>query len=266
MPTYQDIFRRPGHTALIPFFVLGDPDPQTSLQLIKTAIDAGADILELGMPFSDPVADGPTIQKADVRALEKGMDCRRAFDLIRQVKAYRDIPIGLLMYYNLIVRYGPETFYRDAAQAGVNSVLVADLCVDDHEEVSALAHKYGLDTVYMVTPVTPLARRQKIARLCTGFIYTVSVLGVTGARTELGAAIAPLIQALKKETAVPICVGFGVSTPDHARQLAQAGADGVIVGSAVVSIIEKNLNHPDRAAAELATFLRAMRQALPTAP
>ena len=262
MKTYRDIFKKKHATALIPFLVLGDPDRQRSLTLVKTVIDAGADILELGIPFSDPIADGPTIQKADLRALENGMNCRRALEMIRQIRAYCDIPIGLLMYYNLICHYGPAEFYRDAATAGVNSVLVADLCIDDAEEVDNLIRHNGLDSVYMVTPNTTDARRAKIAQLCTGFIYTVSLLGVTGARSELSAAVHPLIQSLKQQTKIPICVGFGVSKPEHARQLARAGADGVIVGSALVKIVENHLDEPENCQNELAAFITDMKNAL----
>lgn len=262
MRSYKDVFSENDRAAMIPFFVLGDPDQKRSLELIKTAIDAGADVLELGIPFSDPIADGPTIQKADIRALENGITCASAFEIIRQIKECRDIPIGLLMYYNLICHYGKENFYRDAAAAGVNSVLVADLCVDDAEEVSELVEKNKLESVYMVTPNTSAERKKRIAELCTGFIYTVAVLGVTGARVELGESIVPLIQSLKELTEVPVCVGFGVSTPEHAKQLAKAGADGVIVGSAVVNIIEKNLTEADYGKAELAEFIRNMRVVL----
>ena len=192
MRSYKDVFGAGDSAALVPFFVLGDPDEATSLGLIKTAIDAGADILELGIPFSDPIADGPTIQKADIRSLDKGMNCQRAFEMIRQIKEYRDIPIGLLMYYNLICHYGREEFYRDAAAVGVNSVLVADLCIDDAAEVSELIEKNNLDSVYMVTPNTAPDRRGVIARTSTGFVYTVSLLGVTGARSKLGEAVVPL--------------------------------------------------------------------------
>ena len=246
----------------MPFFVLGDPDEERSLEYIRTAIDAGADILELGIPFSDPIADGPTIQKADIRALAAGMTCGRALAMIQKIRAYSDIPIGLLMYYNLIWQYGRESFYRDAAAAGINSVLVADLCVDDAEEVQELVQQNGLDSVYMVTPNTSAERRGRIARLCSGFIYTVSVLGVTGVRTELGAQVKPLVKTLKSETKVPICVGFGVSKHEHARELADAGADGVIVGSAVVNIIEKNLEILDCGTAELAEYIREMKAVL----
>jgi tryptophan synthase alpha chain len=262
MKTYREVFKNNNGAVLIPFFVLGDPDEERSLGYIRTAIDAGADILELGVPFSDPIADGPTIQKADIRALEAGMTCGRALGMVQKIRAYSDIPIGLLMYYNLIWHYGREAFYRDAAAAGVNSVLVADLCVDDAEEVQELVRQNGLDSVYMVTPNTSAARRAKIARLCSGFIYTVSVLGVTGARTELGTMVKPLVKTLKSETQAPICVGFGVSKPEHARDLAQAGADGVIVGSAVVHIIEKNLAAPDGGKAELSIYIRHMKEAL----
>jgi len=262
MKSYRDVFANNRRAALIPFLVLGDPDQRRSLELIKTMIEAGADILELGIPFSDPIADGPTIQKADIRALEEGMNCGRAFEMIRQIRAYSDIPIGLLLYYNLVCRFGPAAFYREAAAAGVNSVLVADLCIDDAEEVNEHLQRNGLDSVYMVTPNTSRQRRAKIAALCTGFIYTVSLLGVTGARQELGDLAGPLVRALKQETKAPVCVGFGVSRPEHARQLAEAGADGVIVGSAVVNIVEKNLTAPDGGRRELAEFIKNMKQAL----
>ena len=264
MKSYHDIFDHLQRPALIPFFVLGDPDADRSLQCAKTAIDAGADILELGIPFSDPIADGPTIQKADIRALQQGMDTAGAFALIKRIKTYSDLPIGLLMYYNLITHYGVEDFYRDAAAAGVNSVLVADLSVDDADEIASVVRQNGMDSVFMVTPNTSAPRRARIARQCTGFIYTVSVMGVTGARSGLSAEVKPLIKALKAQTEVPVCVGFGVSKPHHAAELAAAGADGVIVGSAVVKIIEQHLDNPDRTQAELHSFLTSMRSALET--
>ena len=243
------------------FFVLGDPDPDLSVRLMIAAVDAGADILELGIPFSDPIADGPTIQRADLRALGQGITCRKALDLVAQVKQQRDVPVGLLMYYNLIVHYGLEQFYRDAAQAGVNSVLIADLCVDDAQEVAQACEQNKLDTVFMVTPNTSPARRKAITEKCTGFIYTVAVLGVTGARMELGEAIVPLIESLKAETSTPVCVGFGVSKPEHARALTQAGADGVIVGSAIVNLVEQNRDDPGKCVEQISGFIREMKQA-----
>jgi tryptophan synthase alpha chain len=261
MKNYRDVFTAPDRAGLIPFFVLGDPDAEKSFDLIKTAIDAGADAVELGIPFSDPIADGPTIQKADFRALAAGMTPAAAIRLIERVKQYRDVPLGLLVYYNLVWQYGLEKFYADVARAGVNSVLIADLCVDDADEVQKLVERYKLESVYMITPNTTPDRIKKVVGLCTGFIYTVAVVGVTGARGQLGEQIVPLVQKLKQLTATPVCVGFGVSRPDHARQLAQAGADGVIVGSAVVNIIEQNLENHPAALKKLHDFLVEMRQA-----
>ena len=262
MKQYKDILGNDKPCALIPFFVLGDPDMETSLAVIKAAVDAGADILELGIPFSDPIADGPTIQKADIRALEAGMNVHKAMDMIREIRAYTDVPIGLLMYYNLIYHYGREDFYRDVAAAGVNSVLIADTSIDDADEVVPAAQAAGLDTVFMVTPNTATERRQRIAEHTTGFIYTVSLMGVTGSRTELSDAVKPLVAELKAMTDKPVCVGFGISTPEHARSVAQAGAQGVIIGSKVVSLIEKNLGHPEQMIREIQAFLQAVKAAI----
>ena len=262
MKTYKDVFAIRDRAALIPFFVLGDPDYKTSLAVIKTAIDAGADILELGIPFSDPIADGPTIQKADIRALKAGMTCEKALDLIREIKAYADVPIGLLMYYNLIYHYGRDRFYRDAAAAGVNSVLVADLSIDDADEITGPASAAGLDTVFMVTPITRDERMKLIASKTTGFIYTVSLLGVTGARTELSDAVEELVGKLKGLTDVPVCVGFGISRPEHAAAVARAGADGVIIGSKIVGLIESNLGDTEKILAEISTFLGQVKNAI----
>ncbi len=266
MKTYQQVFaelksqRRP---ALIPFFVIGDPDYATSLAIVKAAMDAGPDILELGIPFSDPIADGPTIQKADVRAIRNGMNTHKALEFIRELRACRsDIPIGLLMYYNLIHQYGVEKFFRDFRDAGVNSVLVADLSIDDAQEVVVPARAAGLDTVFMVTPNTEPDRMKRIASKTTGFIYTVSLLGVTGSRQELSGTVGKLIATLKSVTSVPVCVGFGVSTPEHAAAIAKAGADGVIIGSRLVAMIESALDAPERAATEIAAFLRQAKAAV----
>lgn len=262
MKTYKDIFATRDKAALIPFFVLGDPDYQSSLRLIKAAIDAGADILELGIPFSDPIADGPTIQKADIRALQSGMTCEKALELIRDIKAYADVPIGLLMYYNLIYHYGRDRFYRDAATAGVNSVLVADVSIDDADEIAGPARSAGLDTVFMVTPITNDERMKLIASKTSGFIYTVSLLGVTGARTELSSTVEGLVGKLKGMTDVPVCVGFGISTPEHAVAVAKAGADGVIIGSKIVGLIEKNLDDEEKMISEVSDFLAEVKKAL----
>ena len=262
MTDYRQIFASLKRSALIPFFVLGDPDSATSLELIKTAIDAGADILELGIPFSDPIADGPTIQKADLRALAKKITPAQALDLIAQATRYKPIPVGLLVYYNLVVQYGREKFFRDFKSAGGCSVLVADLSIDDADEIAPAAKAAGLDTVFMATPNTSDDRLQRIADMTTGFLYTVSTLGVTGARDTVSDLIEPLIRRIKAITKVPICVGFGISNARQARQVADAGADGVIIGSAIVKIIEQNLDNRPKMRSEVRQFIAEIRKAL----
>jgi len=265
MKNYQQAFaelKSQKRAALIPFFVIGDPDYATSLAVVKAAVDAGADVLELGIPFSDPIADGPTIQKADVRAMRSGMDVHKALEFIREVKTHKDVPIGLLMYYNLIQQYGVERFFADFHEAGVNSILVADLSIDDADEVVGPARSAGLDTVFMVTPNTDADRMKRIASKTTGFIYTVSVLGVTGSRTTLSNAVGGLVRRLKSVTDVPVCVGFGVSTPEHAKAIADAGADGVIIGSKLVAMIENNLEAPRNAIEQITRLLTEVKAAL----
>ncbi|OHB79122.1 MAG: tryptophan synthase subunit alpha [Planctomycetes bacterium RBG_16_55_9] len=265
MRTYKQVFselKGRNRAALIPFFVVGDPDFDTSLAIVKTALDAGADVLELGIPFSDPIADGPTIQKADIRALKSGMSVTKALEFIRSVKAHKDVPIGLLMYYNLVYQYGTQRFFNDFHQAGVNSVLIADLSVDDADEIAGPAAAAGLDTVFMVTPNTETERMKLIASKTTGFIYTVSVLGVTGSREKLSDTVAGLVGQLKKLTEVPVCVGFGISSPEHAATVARAGADGVIIGSKIVGLIESNLGDKERILSEISAFLAEVRMAI----
>jgi tryptophan synthase alpha chain len=262
MKTYKETFAQLNHAALIPFFVIGDPDFDASLALVKTAIDAGADILELGIAFSDPVADGPTIQKADIRAAAAGMTVKKALDFISRIKAYKDIPIGLLMYYNLIFQYGAKKFFDDFHKAGANSVLIADTTVDDADEIVGPMKAAGLDTVFMATPNTSDERIKAIAAKTTGFIYTVSLLGVTGARSNLSDAVAPLVARVKKHTNIPVCVGFGISEPAHAAAVAKAGADGVIIGSKIVKLIEDNLSDKKKMLSEVSGFIASVKSAL----
>jgi len=265
MKTYEQVFselKGQNRAALIPFFVIGDPDFDTSLAIVKIAIDAGADVLELGIPFSDPIADGPTIQKADIRAMRSGMNLGKALEFIRKVKDYKDVPIGLLMYYNLVYQYGIEKFFNDFHKAGVNSVLVADLSIDDADEIIGPAKSAGLDTVFMVTPVTDRERMKLIASKTTGFIYTVSVLGVTGSREKLSGTVEGLVGKLKNLTDVPVCVGFGISKPEHAVATASAGADGVIIGSKIVGLIEDNLENREKSLAEISAFLSEIKSVL----
>ena len=265
MKTYKQVFAELNNAALIPFFVIGDPDFDTSFEIVKTAIDCGADILELGIPFSDPIADGPTIQKADIRAARSGMHVAKALDFISKVKKYKDIPIGLLMYYNLIYQYGIEKFFKDFHKAGINSVLVADLSIDDADEIIPAAKAAGMDTVFMVTPNTNDERMKAIIAKTTGFIYTVSLLGVTGSRENLSNSVEGLVTKLKKLTSVPVCVGFGISKPEHAAAVAKTDADGIIIGSKLVGLIEENLVNKQKMLSEIAAFLKEVKKAIETA-
>jgi len=265
MKTYSQVFselKKQKKAALVPFFVVGDPDFDTGLAIVKAAIDAGADILELGIPFSDPIADGPTIQKADIRARKSGMTVAKAIEFIRKVKDYKDIPIGLLIYYNLVYQYGVEKFFSDFHKAGVNSVLIADLSIDDADEIYSSAVSAGLDTVFIVTPNTDSERMKVIVSKTTGFIYAVSLLGVTGSRDELSDMIEGLLSKLKKLTNVPVCVGFGISKPEHAATVVKAGADGVIIGSKIVDLIESNLDNKDKMLADITAVLSEIKGTL----
>jgi tryptophan synthase alpha chain len=262
MKSYGDVFGELERAALIPFFVIGDPDYETSLEVVKAAMDSGADILELGIPFSDPIADGPTIQKADIRAMQSGMNVKRALAFIRQVKAYRDVPIGLLMYYNLVFQYGTEKFFGDFHEAGVNSVLIADMSIDDAEEICGAAQEAGLNTVFMVTPNTSAERIKAITSKVSGFVYTVSVMGVTGSRDELSGTVSDMVKRLKKASGAPVCVGFGISRPEHAAAIAGAGADGVIIGSKIVGMIEENLGERAAMISAVSEFIKGVKEAI----
>ena len=262
MKTYKQLFSELDRAALIPFFVIGDPDFDTSLEIVKKAIDAGADVLELGIAFSDPIADGVTIQKADIRAIASGMNVRKALEFIKRIKEYKDIPIGLLMYYNLVYQYGTEKFFSDFGKAGVNSVLIADLSIDDADEISGFAQSAGLDTVFMITPNTETGRMKLIASKTTGFIYAVSVLGITGSREELSGSVEEMISKLKKMTDVPVCVGFGISKPEHVAAITSAGVDGVIIGSRIVRFIEDNLGNKEKILTEISKFISEAKAAI----
>lgn len=262
MTTYRETFAKLDRAALIPFFVIGDPDYAASLEIVKAAIDAGADVLELGIAFSDPIADGPTIQKADIRALKAGITVKKALQFIKEVTDHKAVPIGLLVYYNLIYQYGPDKFLADFKAAGGSSVLIADMSIDDADEIAVPAANAGLETVFMVTPNTTDDRAKIIAEKTTGFIYTVSLLGITGARDSLSDRVGPLVARLKAMTDVPVCVGFGISTPEHAKGVAQAGADGVIIGSKVVKMIEDNLGDTEKIKSEVSAFIASVKAVL----
>ncbi len=238
----------------VPFTVLGDPTPTKSLKVIKDYVKGGATMLELGLPFSDPVADGPVVQKADQRALKVGMNTDKAFELIEKVRKFTDVPIGLMLYANLAYVYGLERFYKKAAEVGVTSVLIPDLPPESvHcKKALKLAKRYGLQQVFIVSELTSAKRLKMIAKVSRGFIYLVSTPGVTGVRKDLSPKMKNAIQRVKKSTKLPVLVGFGVSERKHVQAIQKAGADGAIVGSRLVTLIEEGkLNDVQKLVARL---------------
>jgi tryptophan synthase alpha chain len=231
--------------AFVAYLCAGDPDFDTSLAACRAVIDAGADVLELGVPFSDPLADGLTNQLAAQRALDGGMTAARVFELVRRIRETSQVPIVFYTYYNLVFSNGVEAYVRAAKEAGVDGMLTLDLPPEEAGEVLAACKKHDLKTVFIVAPTTPASRLPVIGAAATGFIYYVSREGLTGVRDQVAANIPEAVAAIKRHTALPVVVGFGISTREQVRQVARA-ADGVVVGSALVNVIKAGL--ADRAA------------------
>jgi len=248
--------------ALIPFVVAGDPNYKISLEILKTIIRSGADILEIGFVFSEPIADGSTIQTAGIRALKAGVNTDKNFNFIKEIRKFNDeIPIGILIYANLIYRRGIEKFYRDAAAAGIDSVLVADLPIEEADDYIKAARKTGINTVFIGSPLTSNERLKKIIKKVRGFVYIVSRLGVTGAKQDLQEGTLRLIKRIRPQTKLPLCVGFGISKPEHVKYVCEAGADGAIVGSSIVQIIEKNLKNKKIMLNKIKAYITQMKEA-----
>ncbi len=236
-----------GRAGLVTYLTAGDPDPDTSARLLGGLPAAGADLIEIGMPFSDPMADGPVIQEAGQRALKAGMTLRRTLALVREVRrADEATPIVLMGYYNPIYRYGVESFAQDAAADGVDGVIVVDLPPEEDAELTAPARAAGLDFVRLATPTSDDRRLPAIVEHASGFIYYVAVAGITGTRSADAADVATAVARLRRFTHLPIAVGFGIRTPEQAAAVARA-ADAAVVGTALVQRLALNLN-PDNTA------------------
>lgn len=226
--------------AFVAYLCAGDPDFDTSLAVCRAALEAGVDVLELGVPFSDPLADGLTNQLAAQRALESGMTAARTFELVRRIREFSQAPIVFYTYYNLVFAHGVENYVRAAKEAGLDGLLTLDLPPEEGGELMAACERHGLKTVFIVAPTTPEARLPRICSAATGFLYYVSREGVTGARSDLAANIPQAVARIKAHTTLPVVVGFGISTREHVRAVGQA-ADGVVVGSALVNVIKAGL-------------------------
>ena len=252
--------RKANKKAFIPYITAGDPDLAVTEQLVLALEKAGADIIELGVPFSDPMADGPVIQAASFRALEKGTNLRQILDLVGRIRRVSDVPIALMSYYNPVFHFGDQAFAAAASAAGVDGVIIPDLPVDEADVLRREAAAKGLAVIFFMAPTTPPARMQAIADAATGFIYYVAVAGVTGARRAVAAEIAQKLRQIKQVTDQPVCVGFGVSTPAQAQEIAR-GADGVIVGSALVRLIHEHTGQADLGA-HVGNFAAALAAAV----
>jgi tryptophan synthase alpha chain len=230
-----------GRAALVTFVMAGDPDYDASLAILKALPRAGADVVELGMPFTDPMADGPAIQAAGLRALASGQNMKRTLALVREFRRGDDAtPIVLMGYYNPIYVYGGERFLADAKSAGVDGLIVVDLPPEEDEELCLPALKAGLNFIRLATPTTDDKRLPTVLKNTSGFVYYVSITGITGAAAPDTAKVTAAVSRIKRHTSLPVCVGFGVRTADQARAIAE-GADGVVVGSALVEAVRKSL-------------------------
>jgi tryptophan synthase alpha chain len=249
-----------GEKALITFITAGDPDLGTSEQIVHTLVESGVDLIELGFPFSDPMADGPTIQLASERALESGTTLRGVLDMVARVRQHSNVPIVLMGYYNPIFNYGPEQFALDAATAGVDGLLLVDLPPEETNELHPFLKESGIDLITLLAPTTGKERSARLAADGEGFLYYVSMTGVTGSQKVDAASIATSVKELKELSSVPVAVGFGISTPEDAGAVAQV-ADAVVVGSALVKLIAEFSDSP-HLLDEVRNFARQFKAAI----
>jgi tryptophan synthase alpha chain len=236
-----------GRAALVTFLTAGDPDPETSLALVRALPAAGADVIELGMPFTDPMADGPAIQLSSQRALKAGQTLKKTLELVRAFRGSDDTtPLVLMGYYNPIYIYGVDRFLRDAKSVGVDGLIIVDLPPEEDEELCLPALKAGLNFIRLATPTTDDKRLPAVLANTSGFVYYVSITGITGAATPDAGKVAAAVARIKRHTKLPVAVGFGVRTAEQAAGIA-SGADGVVVGSALVNVLKGSLDPNDKA-------------------
>jgi tryptophan synthase alpha chain len=246
-----------GRKAFIPFITAGDPSITVTEQLIYSMYEAGADLVEIGIPFSDPVAEGPVIQAADERALAAGVTVDDVFSMMERVRKSCDVPVALMTYVNPVVRYGTERFMKNCSKAGIDAVIVPDVPFEERDELLPFCGRYGITLISMVAP-TSGERIRMIAAEAEGFIYCVSSPGVTGIRETIGNEAGEMVRAIKTVKDIPCAIGFGISTPEQAAELSRLG-DGIIVGSAVVKIVEQ---YCEDCVGHVAEYVRRMKEAI----
>ncbi len=251
-----------GRAALIGYLTAGDPSLEQTLIYAEALVEGGVDILELGVPFSDPVADGVTIQASAQRALAAGTKLLDVIRLSSTIKKSLETPVVILSYLNPIYRMGFRKFFEEAGSSGVDGVVVPDLPVEESTDFREEARRAGVDTIFLASPTTSDSRLDQILRASEGFVYLVSLLGVTGVRRELSLEASRILERVKARKERPyVAVGFGVSSPDHVAALVKSGAEGVIVGSALVKIVEENLNNPSKCLEQLRRFATSLKEA-----
>lgn len=265
MQRYAEMFDRlsdKNQGAFVPFVMLGDPDKETSFNIVKALVDSGADALELGFPFSDPIADGPTIQNASIRALSNLISPADCFEIIARIReAYPTVPIGLLLYSNLVLVRGIDSFYQQAAAAGVDSILIADVPLREADRFIDIANQHGIQQILIAPPNASDMTLKEIGEKSQGYTYLLGRAGVTGAETAVTIPANELIAKLVQFDVAPPLLGFGISTPEQVSAAIKAGAAGAISGSATVNIIAENLSAPANMLSELAAFVKRMKDA-----
>ena len=243
----------------MPFLVIGDPEYGQSIRLIKTLIDNGADALELGFAFSDPIADGPAIQRANKRALDNNITTAKAFEILKLIREYSEIPISLMLSFNIVYNYGIENFYEKCVELNIDAVLCPDVPLEESRELLESAEKYKIHQVFLISPETSVERMRIINQVCSGYVYLVSLLGTTGARDKINQELLGLIKLVKQNMEYPVYVGFGISKPEHVQEMISLGADGVICGSAFCKLVEENLDNYDKMEEAIRDFSNSMR-------
>jgi tryptophan synthase alpha chain len=249
--------KRENRKGMIAYITAGDPSPDRTPALVEALVRGGADLIELGVPFSDPIADGPVIQRGGDRALKAGTTLKKVLEIAARIREKSEVPLLLFTYLNPVMRYGLDRLAQDAKACGIDGCLLTDASVEEAEEYAGAMHRHGLDTVFLAAPTSTERRLRLVAEYSTGFIYLVSRTGVTGERDSLSDTVAPLVQAMRAITDLPLAVGFGISRPEHVAQLAPQ-VEAVVVGSAFVRLIERNA---DNASLEiqLESFVRELK-------
>jgi len=249
-------FAGANHTALIPYITVGYPSVETTLKVVPLLANSGCDIIELGIPFSDPLADGATIQRASYEALRQGVTSDVCFEVAQELRRQVKIPLVFMTYYNPVLKFGLEQFCSKCAGVGVDGLIIPDLPPEEGEELEQSTRSHGLDLIYLLSPASTEERIKLVTSRSSGFIYLVSLTGVTGARDNLPEELESFVAKVREKTEKPVCVGFGVSTPEQARRIAKI-ADGVIVGSRIIQLLDE-----DKSFKNVCSFIKSLRDAL----